>query len=171
MVLSLKTFSIAQSSLSPHTPSSQALGASCVGRLTPPPGSPRLCCPTPTQPSQPPPWSRMPSRLCRRVFLLQAEGLLLSVHSPLEGLLPPQTTTKQARPQPDPQDAGDSSSSLKLGAAPEVAAARAGGPASGHSDHWAGRSNPQTRSGPRARARAAGRGETHSVCRGMREKR
>lgn len=53
------------------------------------------------------PQSRMPSRPGRRVFLLQAEGVLVSVHAPWKVLYPPtpQTTAKQARPQPDPQDA------------------------------------------------------------------
>lgn len=148
-------------------PRSQGLGRPVWGDFTTPPGKPGAqdcAVPHPPSPPSPPPQSRMPSRLCRHVFLLQAEGLLLSVHGPLEGLLPPQTTTKQARPQPDPQDAGDGSSSLKLGAAPEAVAPRAGGPASGHSEHWARQSDPQTRSGPRARVRAtAVGGEKHTA--------
>ena len=120
--------------------------------------------PTLPSPPSPLPQSRMPSRLGRRVFLLQAERLLVSVHAPWKVLSP-------CKPLQSRQGLSQTHRTRRRLFFPEAWSSPRGHCSQGW---WAGfwRLIPWTRSGPRARARAVavGQGETHSVCRGTRER-
>ena len=165
--------------LSPqHNPVSALMhpfpGASCVGRLyntAREAWSPGLCCPpSPAHPA-PCPSPGCPQGLADVSFSSRPRESWYP-STPPERSSPPANHCKAGKASARPTGHGDGSSSLKLRAAPEAATPRAGGPASGGSERWAGRGIPWTRSGPRARARAVavGRGETRSVCRGTRER-